>query len=348
MKKLALVGSKVYCDDEMLDGNSPLDPDRRLTCMRELRDGLKKKGIQLVHHSQTTPENTWGYMFFNYDEKPLGKLISRGYAGKLFLLVCENEVISPKNWDVRNHKPFDAVFTWDMRAFPESVKPLYVRYFLPNDLSTRIAPLPWEKREKLCVMMAANKWKRRPRELYSERFKAIRWFMKEHPGDFDLYGYDWTYGPFKKNLERLRNFFRHLRGRPTRPVDVSPVYRGPVTVKREVLSRYKFCLCYENAIDIPGYITEKIFDCFLAGTVPVYLGWKGAEDFIPAGAFVDFRSFRGYGELYEYLSSVGPKEFQSYIDIAGEFLSGTAVNRFKPSAFAGDLIGGMEKFFAEE
>jgi hypothetical protein len=32
---------------------------------------------------------------------------------------------------------------------------------------------------------------------------------------------------------------------------------------------------------LPGYITEKIFDCFIAGVVPVYLGWDGAGRFIP-------------------------------------------------------------------
>ena len=48
-----------------------------------------------------------------------------------------------------------------------------------------------------------------------------------------------------------------------------------------------FAICYENARDIPGYITEKIFDCFFAGCVPIY--WGGAPnvtDHIPANTFI--------------------------------------------------------------
>jgi hypothetical protein len=42
-----------------------------------------------------------------------------------------------------------------------------------------------------------------------------------------------------------------------------------VDSKKNTLEKYKFSICYENARDIPGYITEKIFDCFFAGCVPI-------------------------------------------------------------------------------
>lgn len=350
MKKLALVGLRSYCGDDIPDGGSSPDPDLRLTAMKELKDRLREKGIQLVHRSDITPDDAWGYLFVNYDEdeKFLKKLLLRGYKGKLFLLVFECRVIYPKNWRLQNHSPFDAVFTWDARPLPQSKKPLYFRYFIPNDLSVRTEPLPFCERKKLCVMMASNKWKRRPQELYSERFKAIRYFMEKHPEDFDLYGPDWSYGPFKKKLEQLRNLFRSLKGKPTRPVDVSPVYRGAALIKREVLKHYRFCICFENARDIPGYITEKIFDCFLAGTVPVYLGWEGVSDFIPQEAFIDFRSFGDYEKLYRHLFSMDPEAFASCVDAGARFISGDGAKPFTAQAFAAVLSGGISKFLPQE
>jgi len=41
--------------------------------------------------------------------------------------------------------------------------------------------------------------------------------------------------------------------------------------KIETISNYKFCICAEN-VEYDGYVTEKIIDCFIAGTIPIYFG----------------------------------------------------------------------------
>ena len=43
------------------------------------------------------------------------------------------------------------------------------------------------------------------------------------------------------------------------------------TSKIEWLKQYKFNICFENA-SYPGYLTEKIFDAFEAGCIPIYWG----------------------------------------------------------------------------
>lgn len=40
--------------------------------------------------------------------------------------------------------------------------------------------------------------------------------------------------------------------------------------KQEWLSKYKFNICCESLID-DGYITEKLFECLLAGCIPIYI-----------------------------------------------------------------------------
>jgi hypothetical protein len=47
----------------------------------------------------------------------------------------------------------------------------------------------------------------------------------------------------------------------------------PVSNKIRVLNQYRYSLCFENTYT-PGYVTEKIIDSFLAGSIPIY--WGGA------------------------------------------------------------------------
>jgi hypothetical protein len=46
---------------------------------------------------------------------------------------------------------------------------------------------------------------------------------------------------------------------------------APVTNKIDGLKNYMFSFAIENS-QIPGYFTEKLIDCFLSGTVPIYWG----------------------------------------------------------------------------
>ena len=48
---------------------------------------------------------------------------------------------------------------------------------------------------------------------------------------------------------------------------------------------FRFMLCMEDA-NIPGYITERILDAFLAGTIPIYYGTKQIFDIFNPQAFV--------------------------------------------------------------
>ncbi|HSJ00854.1 MAG: glycosyltransferase family 10 [Verrucomicrobium sp.] len=67
--------------------------------------------------------------------------------------------------------------------------------------------------------------------------------------------------------------------------------------KLEVLRQYQFCLAFENNIQA-HYVTEKWYDCFVAGCVPVYLGAPNIADFAPGpGSYLDVTHARSLTDL---------------------------------------------------
>jgi hypothetical protein len=110
------------------------------------------------------------------------------------------------------------------------------------------------------------------------------------------------------------------------------IYKGAVKSKYEIFSRYRFALCFENSA-MPGYITEKIFDCFFVGTIPIYLGAPDVVKYIPKGCFIDMRDFDNYAALHSYLSSLSDNDISSFRMAAREYLSSEQYQPFTKEKF---------------
>jgi hypothetical protein len=83
--------------------------------------------------------------------------------------------------------------------------------------------------------------------------------------------------------------------------------RGRAT-KLEVIASYKFTLAFENAI-APDYVTEKLYDPLVAGSVPVYLGAPNVDQFAPADhCFVDVTDFAEPRDLADYLLTLNEND----------------------------------------
>jgi hypothetical protein len=54
----------------------------------------------------------------------------------------------------------------------------------------------------------------------------------------------------------------------------------------DVFNQYKFVFVSENSI-ADGYITEKIFNCLFARTIPIYYGSKKISKYINQRAFIE-------------------------------------------------------------
>jgi hypothetical protein len=186
-------------------------------------------------------------------------------------------------------------------------------------------------------------------ELYTERLRAVEYFNRR--GEIDLYGVGWDEPPFRVGQTRvpstLRSWGRRAQKRwealrpPNDPLRVAAreAYRGRVASKAETLAGYTFAICFENMV-LEGWVTEKIFDCFLVGTVPVYLGAPDIEKWVPSDCFVDMRRFRDYDELRTYLVSLGPSEIAGFREAAREYLQSERFRPFTKEAFA-ELVAGI-------
>ena len=75
---------------------------------------------------------------------------------------------------------------------------------------------------------------------------------------------------------------------------------NPIANKGQALHRYAFSIAMENARE-DYYFTEKLIDCFLMGTIPIYWGCPAIGDFFDQRGIL---SFGNVSELHAILSSL--------------------------------------------
>lgn len=300
--------------------------------LRVLRDALTAQGIEI---------NTCD---LNADRAVSFELHIEGRALRdaplpRYLVALENPCINTLNQDRDYLAHFRRVFTWNPRFFDlPNVTPILV----PNEISW--GPFKgFAERECFACLINANKRfpYRLDVDLYQERLSVIRWYERNAPQAFCLYGMGWNKparglgwtGQLRRRVERLRSQLFGYRPFPS--------YRGEVASKRETLSGCKYAYCYENVRDLSNYVTEKIIDALLAGCVPIYWGADNVADLIPADCFVDRRRFADTAALHAYLVSIDASRYARYQEAIRAFLESPAAQRFSAEAFACAISEGI-------
>lgn len=336
MKKLALWVDPASQADRLFDKAAPGNRDDCLAPFRLIKSTLDAEGWEC--HTQDVFKSSGAcpdvVLFFDIPRLPVSMLLG-GWRGKsrAWVVLQECEVIKSGNWRSENYGQFEKVFTW-APGLADGKK--YIRLDFPNNVRVPDGSPAFEQRD-FCVMIAGNKSRSHPLELYSERVHAIRWFEKNHPGEFDLYSTGWDrrcFGGPLRVLNRVRALTKML-------APAYPSYKGTIALKQPVLERYKFAICYENAREIRGYITEKIFDCLFAGVIPVYWGAPDIAESIPEQCYVDRRNFRSYNELYEHLKNMSASEARQRQDAVRKYLAAPESRRFSNEHYAGVICGAL-------
>jgi len=304
---------------------------------RYLAEEAKKLGIH-VSTIDTQPLDSFDAIVFldipTCKNQYFKKLIEEKNEN-MYLFIFENELIRPDNWQKEKYRHFKRVYTWNDEIVDN--KTIY-KFFLPNKIPDSVSFDPREKK-KFCCMIAGNKFSTHTLELYSERIRAVRWFEKNEPRLFDLYGMGWN----EQSFSGVFRPFNRIKALKRLLPPIYPSYNGEIKSKMMTLKDYKFSICYENARDIPGYITEKIFDCFFAGCIPIYWGAPNIADFIPEDTFIDRKNFGTYDDLYDYIWNMSETVYLDYIHSIEKFVSSPAIYPFSADNFANTIFQVMNE-----
>jgi alpha(1,3/1,4) fucosyltransferase len=259
-------------------------------------------------------------------------------APKQFMFRFETNIVVPVLWQHPCLEEMDAIFTWDDTLIERS--PRYVKLNFPYD----VPPLEtlwfnhhtvqeyWASKTHSITLINGHKVALAAGELYQERIKLIRVLEKEYPKHFDLYGTGWNEmaglvgaRTLKWNLlRRIRtwvpNALRPLLFDETITFKPYPSYKGSIPDKFAILAKYRFAICYENADNRQGYITEKLWDCLVAGCIPVYWGAPNISDYFPSDCYIDATRFTSRKALIKYLLHLPEADQIALLEAGATFL----------------------------
>jgi hypothetical protein len=325
----------------------------------ELADKLSQRGIPMVtgdvalrgvRTGEIHPAAVW---VIEEDRSPeADELIRLGAKGKI-LLCFESPLFAPNFYRslTRVSRRFDhcVVFRGVLKDVAPTVD-AHPLYFPSFDVAHAGAELPWHARKHL-VMVAGNKyWQirrsplrqiaatirdlalRRPArnskengllQLHDERLAAISHFGRK--GALDLYGGGWG------NLTNLPPTWQSELF-----VTISHLNPQPCVEKLATMGSYKFALCFEN-MEFPGYVTEKIIDCLVAGVVPIYRGAPDIAEFIPSNCFIDAKNFDAPDALDAHLNTLSEMEWREISQRGRAFINSEEGRIYSYAGFAARL-----------
>ena len=180
------------------------------------------------------------------------------------LIRQEPEIILPKNYKPGKLKDFAKVISVGASKYSTSGIN-WPQDFQSTDFQNSI------RQQSKGVMVNSNLISLHKKELYSLRREVLC-----KSSEIDLYGKRWNITftkklillfseiklmlryPFSFKVKGMRYFFRNPKN-----------CFGEIEDKFQIMTRYKFAIIIENS---DNYVSEKLFDAFVSGCIPVYVG----------------------------------------------------------------------------
>lgn len=171
----------------------------------------------------------------------------------------------PKNvWAVMQEPYIPGIFEWMVRGHQQFAK-VFTHHVFSTDAKyiSSYPMLPWHVQKSYDELVAMKKPPDKTREISS--IVSNKAFFPGH----------------KKRLK----FLERLRQADVPHIDFYGKGTCFIEDKWDGLSSYRYSLALENS-QSPDYWTEKLADCFLAYTMPIYYGCDNLEAYFPEGSFI--------------------------------------------------------------
>lgn len=318
MKKIGLVVPDYLRNNLQFDVlDAARNRDDILEPFAACREFLLKRGV-LLETSDCSPLTDYdAILFFCHDRVTYLKVSSVKLLPRSIYVAWEPPTVDPA------HDPsslrqlaqaFGKVLTWneDLLGEPEFERIRYAQSSRMWDM-----PKPPFAAQVLLANISGNKTSKHPLELYTERKRILRHFQDRIPDQLAIYGPGWDASEF-------------------------PSYRGLASSKAEAYSCARFALCFENMRGVRGYITEKIFDCFRSGIVPVYLGAPDIGENVPKDSFIAYDPKDGPEALRNQLTGIDEMTHAQMLERGREAALALATGPFSATAFAHTLESAMD------
>lgn len=247
-------------------------------------------------------------VFYAFEEEVILKCL-RHKCIKIYVMLEPETVVPVNGREFQNRllDCFDYILSYNELFDSDRIIKSMMPYSFCNVVSEEY------KREGI-VLISSNKKSRENASAYDERIRLID-FLNENEGCFRLYGSGWD--------------------------SSIKAYKGLCKDKLLVAEKSRFMICMENTTSVPGYITEKIFDAFASGCIPIYFGTDSIKKYLNPNAYICLSDFSTYDELIKCLKNLSDEEYNSYID-AGRKI----IEEFKGSEFeTTEHVKRLEKLF---
>lgn len=323
--------SEHYFEDRLFDiENKYLNRDGTLLPFFRLRKALQNIGFN-VHTADylrlgkfVSPKNYyWSLGMTRYLDQVAAQdnIIMQGF------ILLEPPLVSPKEYiNLDNISTlFEEVYLHNVDGDGYSLEGLdrkklhKLNWPQPYDMVVEPYWANLDRSTKLVVVAGNHNPGFRKPEFYSLRIKMVAELASQD--SVDLYGRGWD-----KWFSRNSAWIPYWKNKAL----LMRAYRGACDSKIDILSQYKYSLCLEN-MPMNGYITEKIFDCFYAGSVPIYLGAIDVNEYIPHDCYIDLRGYEDTKDLLKYLNSISFESWKKMRDCGRDFIAGNGKNLYHDS-----------------
>ncbi len=279
-----------------------------------------------------------------------------------FLITClEAPLYEPFFYDeidhIANHFKFSLGFGFSNEQRSSVISRKNIPFRFPSFYLNDIQEIqPWQARKKL-VLVASNKYrsdklflptpvslmsilrqlkwcgiqvispsyrKSLALSLLERRLEVIEYFSKKN--ELGLYGAGWD------NLNGLPSVWSSKLKNV-----LKDQYLGRCTDKLKTIGSYKFSICFEN-MESPGYMTEKIVDCFVAGSIPIYWGAPDIAKLVPCESYIDMRHFDSFEKLEICINSMTEQKAMKMLEAGQDYLKTTFGMLHNYEGFARNVI----------